>query len=179
MHLFGFKRVVAPVSLAAVLLMLVACKSTGDSQSKPAIQLELTIVAADSVNPDVQRRAAPIVMRLYELKNTVAFEAADYFTLYDSEKATLGGDLLKRDEYILRPGEKQHIARKADLATTALGVVASYRDLPGSVWRAVYAMPAITIPESAWYRVSTPSTPALKLVVTLDTNAVNIIEQKK
>jgi type VI secretion system protein VasD len=51
--------------------------------------------------------------------------------------------------------------------------LAAYRDLPNSVWRAVYALPA---PDKAWYRFSTPK---LKLAITLDANAIKVTETPK
>ncbi len=44
------------------------------------------------------------------------------------------------------------IARTADAATTTLGVLAAYRDLPNAVWRSVYTLPIA--PDKAWYRFS-------------------------
>ncbi|MFP3740086.1 type VI secretion system lipoprotein TssJ, partial [Burkholderia sp. SIMBA_019] len=53
-------------------------------------------------------------------------------------------------------------------------ILAAYRDLPNSVWRAVYALPVA--PDKAWYRFSTPK---LKLTITLDANAIKVTETPK
>ncbi|MDR6501917.1 type VI secretion system protein VasD [Burkholderia ambifaria] len=130
--------------------------------------------ALPDVNPDDRGRAAPIVVRIYELKNDGAFNAADFFTLQTRDKTALADDVVKRDELQLRPGEHQTLVRRPDPATTTIGVIAVYRDLPNAVWRAVYTMPAA--PDKAWYRLFTPK---LKLTIDLEAKAVKITEAKK
>lgn len=155
------------------LLALAGCAGSTDPKPKEAVRLDLTLSATSTVNPDEQRRAAPIVVRIYELKNDTAFRTADFFTLQNQEKAAVGDDVIKRDEFLLRPGEHQHIIHRMDAATTSLGIIAAYRDLPNSVWRATWPVVA---PDVAWYRMFAPK---LKLAVTLDTHAIQIAGPKK
>jgi type VI secretion system protein VasD len=129
--------------------------------------------ALPTVNPDDHGRAAPIVVRVYELKDAGAFKTADFFTLQSQDKTVLGDDLVKRNEWLLRPGDHRTLVRPADPATTALGVIAAYRDLPNSVWRAVYPLPAA--PDAAWYHFA----PKLKLSIDLGANAIHIHPPKK
>ncbi|MBK5169361.1 type VI secretion system lipoprotein TssJ [Paraburkholderia domus] len=166
-------RLITSVTAVAFALSLAACAS-GDPKPKEPLRLDVTMNAAATVNPDGQKRAAPIIVRVYELKTDGAFNAADFFTLQDKDKTVLADDLVKRDQFQLRPGEQVAITRTADPATTALGILASYRDLPNSVWRAVYALPVTT--DKAWYRFSTPK---LKLTITLDANAIKVTEAPK
>lgn len=166
-------RPIISATAVAFALVLAACAS-GDPKPKEPLRLGLTVNAAATVNPDEQKRAAPIVVRVYELKTDGTFNAADFFTLQDKDKTVLADDLVKRDQFQLRPGEHVTITRTADPATTTLGILAAYRDLPNSVWRAVYALPVA--PEKAWYRFSTPK---LKLTITLDANAIKVTETPK
>ncbi len=163
-------RSVTAVAAIASSLVLAACAS-GDPKPKEPLRLDVTANAAATVNPDEQKRAAPIIVRIYELKTDGAFNAADFFTLQDKDRTVLADDLVKRDQFQLRPGEHVTITRTVDPATTTLGVLAAYRDLPNSVWRAVYALPAT--PDKAWYRFSTPK---LKLTITLEANAIKVTE---
>jgi len=80
----------------------------------------------------------------------------------------LADDLVARDQFLLRPGESKTIARNANDASTTLGVIASYRDLPNSVWRATWPLPPT--PTAAWYRRA----PKLKLIVDVGANAIDI-----
>src|SRR5262245_11091807 len=96
------------VLLAAFVLVLSACASKPPKPTPTHAQL---IVSGD-VNPDPSGRASPIVVRIFQLRNDGEFAAADFFALYDNEKATLGASLIAREEYVLAPGE----TRMLDLA---------------------------------------------------------------
>ncbi|MFM0507156.1 type VI secretion system lipoprotein TssJ [Paraburkholderia sp. RL17-373-BIF-A] len=151
---------------------LTACVSSDPKMAKEPVKLELSVVASAGVNPDDQKRAAPIVVRIYELKTDGVFNSADFFSLQDKDKTALADDLVTRQQFQLRPGESKSIKTRADLATTSVGILAAYRDLPNSVWRAVYPLPAA--PDAAWYRAS----PKLKLTINLEPNAIKITETK-
>nr|WP_175799313.1 type VI secretion system lipoprotein TssJ [Burkholderia anthina] len=167
-------RSIPTVATLACLLALSACANSGEPKPKEPIRLDLRVNALPDVNPDDRGRAAPIVVRIYELKNDGAFEAADFFTLQTQDKTVLADDVVKRDELQLRPGEHRTVVRKPDPTTTTIGVIAAYRDLPNAVWRAAYAMPVA--PDKAWYRLFTPK---LKLTIDLEAKAVKITEAKK
>ncbi|MEM5459250.1 type VI secretion system lipoprotein TssJ [Paraburkholderia phytofirmans] len=151
---------------------LTACVSSDPKMAKEPVKLELSVVASAGVNPDDQKRAAPIVVRIYELKTDGVFNSADFFSLQDKDKTALADDLVTRQQFQLRPGESKSIKTRADPATTSVGILAAYRDLPNSVWRAVYPLPAA--PDAAWYRAS----PKLKLTINLEPNAIKITETK-
>jgi type VI secretion system protein VasD len=167
-------RSIPTVATLACALALSACASSGEPKPKEPIRLDMRVNALPDVNPDDRGRAAPIVVRIYELKNDGAFNAADFFTLQTRDKTALADDVVKRDELQLRPGEHQTLVRRPDPVTTTIGVIAAYRDLPNAVWRAVYTMPAA--PDKAWYRLFTPK---LKLTIDLEAKAVKITEAKK
>jgi len=166
-------RLITRVTACALALLLAACAS-GDPKPHEPLQMNLTVNAATTVNPDDQGRAAPIVVRVYELKTDNAFKAADYFSLHDKDKTVLADDLVKRDEFMLRPGEHRTIRRTTDPATTTLGILAEYRDLPHTVWRTTHVLP--TTPEKAWYRFSSPK---LNLTINLDATAIRITDNTK
>ncbi|ALL64989.1 Type VI secretion lipoprotein/VasD [Paraburkholderia caribensis MBA4] len=157
----------------ACVLGPVACASNDPKAVHEPVKMDLTVTASSSVNPDDQKRAAPIVVRFYELKNADAFNAADFFSLQDKDKTVLADDLVVREQVQLRPGESKHIQRHAEQATTTLGVIAAYRDLPNSVWRATWSLPPA--PPAAWYRLA----PKLKLTVNLDTSAIRITDAQQ
>ncbi|MFM0340889.1 type VI secretion system lipoprotein TssJ [Paraburkholderia fungorum] len=165
-------RLIHTVIVPVVALALAACSGGGAKVSREPIRLDLAMVASAGVNPDDQKRAAPIVVRVYELKTDAAFSSADYFSLQDKDKTVLTDDLVARDQFQLRPGERASIRRMIDPATTTLGILAAYRDLPNSVWRVAYRLPVA--PEAAWYW----RTPKLKLTVYLDANAIRVTESK-
>ncbi|MGU7780932.1 type VI secretion system lipoprotein TssJ [Burkholderia sp. PU8-34] len=166
-------RLILTAGALAGVVLISAC-ANGEPKPKEPIRLVMTVNAKTDVNPDDRGRAAPIVVRVYELKNDGAFETADFFTLQNQDKTILADDVVKRDEFLLRPGEHKSIVRRADPETTAIGVLAAYRDLSKSVWREVYHIPSA--PDKAWYRFFAPK---LKLNIDLEANAVKVTETKK
>ena len=162
----------SPARIAALLslLLFVACAGSERKAQREPVKLDLSIIASSGVNPDDQKRAAPIVVRIYELKNADAFNQADFYSLQDKDKTVLNDDLVQRDQFQLRPGEQKAIRREADQSTNTLGVLAAYRDLPNAVWRATWPLPPAV--SAAWYRRA----PRLKLVVDLDASAINITD---
>jgi type VI secretion system VasD/TssJ family lipoprotein len=52
-------------------------------------QINLKLTASDQLNPDLNGRPSPIVVRLFELKHPVTFENADFFSLYERAKESL------------------------------------------------------------------------------------------
>jgi type VI secretion system protein VasD len=115
-------------------LLLAGC-AAGPRVSEPAT-LTIRLQAAADVNPDLRGRASPLDVRLFELRSASAFEAADFFALYDRDQATLAADLLAREQIVVQPGEVRTLRRQAKPETRHLGVIAAYRDLERSVWRA-------------------------------------------
>ncbi|WP_434608556.1 type VI secretion system lipoprotein TssJ [Pseudomonas sp. D2-30] len=102
-------------------------------------KLNVTLVASDELNPDVNGRPSPLVMRFFELKHPVAFENADFFSIYDRAWETLSPDLLASEELELRPGETVTLRFAMADSGRYVGVLAAYRDLPHTQWR--YTLP--------------------------------------
>ncbi|WP_297843692.1 type VI secretion system lipoprotein TssJ [Pseudomonas sp.] len=119
----------------AALLLLAGC-STLSPYSK-LTKLDLTLNASDQLNPDLHGRPSPIVVRLIELKNPVAFENADFFSLYERAKESLAPDMVASEELELRPGESLDLKLSVDSGSRYVGVLAAYRDLPETKWRYV------------------------------------------
>jgi type VI secretion system protein VasD len=121
---------------AASLLFLAACAST----PKPTI-VRVALQAQQNVNPDLNGRASPVVVKFYELKSVTAFNAADFFSIFDSEQKTLGAELVGSEVFQLRPGEKLELDRPLNADTRYLAATAAFRDLEHSQWRATLALP--------------------------------------
>lgn len=123
------------IALLALVLMTGACSSL--SPYSKVTKLDLTLTASDQLNPDIDGRPSPIVVRLMELKNPVAFENADFFSLYERGKESLSPDLVASEELELRPGETRQLKLSVNDGSRYVGVLAAYRDLPETRWRYV------------------------------------------
>ncbi len=120
------------VGMVVVALALTACAS------KPVVsQIQLSVVAGADVNPDARNRPSPVTVRVYALKSAAAFEAADFFSLYEKDASTLGADVVQREELLLRPGDNKPLELKLSPDAKSLAVFAAYRDLDRARWRAV------------------------------------------
>ena len=126
------------VSYLCMITALTACSSLPWVSSPTSINAQ--IVASFEINPDANGRPSPLVVRIYELKSISAFNDADFFKLYDEEVATLGGDLLSREEFELTPGESREIIRNTHEQARFFAVVAAYRNIDQASWRASKAL---------------------------------------
>ena len=101
----------------------------------------LTLKAGADVNPDDSGQPKPIAVRVFELGDTGAFMATDFFALDKDAKAALDGDLLSEVGYVLRPGGIEIWQRRLKPETRYIGVVAAYSQIDGAEWRAVFTPP--------------------------------------
>lgn len=156
--------------------LLNGCSSTGADKAPPEkerMQLQISISADDDLNSDVKGRGAPVLLRIYELRSATVFQEADFFDLQDHDKTTLATDLLAVDQFILRPGETRKIRRDAQTGSTAIGVLAAYRDLPNAKWRVIHTM--VDAPDAHWYRALV-SAKATRLNIQLQARAVALTD---
>lgn len=117
----------------AALIWLAGCSSLTPYSTMTKVNLKLT--ANDQLNPDLNGRPSPIVISLFELKHPVAFENADFFSLYERAKDSLTPDLVASEELELRPGETVELKLSVEQGSRFVGVLAAYRDLPDTQWR--------------------------------------------
>lgn len=156
----------------ALLLALAGTATAQFAHAREQTRLELRIAAADDVNQDEKGQGAPIAVRIYELKSEGTFQSTDYFSLQKNDKAVLGDDMLVRDEFVMRPGEVRVVRRWSHPDVAAIGVIAGYKNLAQSDWRAVQKIdPA---PEAAWYRAVLPANKA-KLQIQLQARGIRIV----
>jgi len=121
------------------------------------VPLEITLGAAERVNPTEDGRPSPIVVRVFELANNASFMSADFFVLMSDGGASLGEELLNSEEYVLIPGEVRVIRKRAAPNSRFLGIVAGYRDLTNTSWRAAAALPAPHLAGRLWSRAVSPT----------------------
>lgn len=104
-------------------------------------RVEAIIQAEADINPNLDGKPAPLVLRIYELKSIDTFQNSDFFSLYDDETSTIGKDILAKDEIEIRPSEKYNYKREANVETRYLGVIAAYRNIDNSQWRTTFELP--------------------------------------
>jgi type VI secretion system protein VasD len=106
----------------------------------PPTEVTGTVQASANVNPSTSKRPSPLLVRIYELKSTTAFNNADFISLYQRDQAELGAEMVGREEFILNPGDARQISKLGAPETRFIGVFAAYRDLDHAKWRGVLAI---------------------------------------
>ena len=113
----------------------------GCASHKPVVTpVAMTVVAGADANPDARGRASPLTVRVYALKSPGPFEGADFFSLFEKDTATLGAELVQREELLLRPGDSKKLEMTLAADAKAIGVMAAFRDLDRARWREVRAV---------------------------------------
>jgi len=133
------KRVITSWLSVISILLISGCAST--PRPELPVPLEISITASESLNPTEGGRASPVLLRIFELSEPTFFQSADFFTLLDDMSQAQHAEVMEIHEFTLMPGEIRVLRRRTDLATRFLGVAAAYRDLEGSSWRALTAVP--------------------------------------
>jgi type VI secretion system protein VasD len=149
--------------VVAALTVLAGLTLAGCKSAPSPTPVSGSIQGASELNPSVNQRASPLLLRVYELKADTAFNKADFMALYQSDQGTLGADLVAREEFMLAPGEIRPYRKTLAPETKYVGVVAAYLDLERATWRTI-------VP------VHKPGK-AQKLVIRADSQAVSVSMQ--
>ena len=129
-------------ALGGLLSLLLLAGCAGDTEAPPPpTEIVVRIASVESLNPDPQGRASPLVMRLYELSAATPFDRADFFDLFDQDRATLGETLVAQDEVRILPAESKTVRRVLDPRTRHIGILAAFRDVQLSTWRGLVEVP--------------------------------------
>ena len=104
-------------------------------------------LSADSnVNPGEDGRPRPIVVYIYYLREEGEFNKSDFFSLYRDPVGTLGSNLVSFSKYQLSPAQSLSFQEELPSQVKSIGIVASYRDIEHTMWRAYSPLP-----ETSWY----------------------------
>jgi len=133
-----YGRTAAPGGRRAALLLglaLVAASCSSPPPKPVVTPVSIELVAAKDANPDARGRASPLTVRVYVLKAPGPFEGADFFSLYDKDQATLGAEMVEREEVLLNPGDSRKLEFTLEPDAKNIAVLAAYRDLERARWR--------------------------------------------
>lgn len=125
-----FFKTMTTLSMAA---LLTACAHTTTHPGLAMVNLH----TANYLNPDINGKASPVVVTLYQLKSPYNFKQASYAELSDNASRVLGNDLVDKNTLEMRPGSSRTIEQHIDENTQYLGIVAAYRDIQSANWHKV------------------------------------------
>jgi len=128
------------LAVFGVFATLAGCAAPPPPPPPPTV-VNVTLATTADVNATPDKRGAPIVLRLYQLGSPAGFNGAEFFALYGKDAATLGPDLLKREDFELAPGQtKSSTINPTDLVKS-LGIFGGYRDFSHTAWRGSVDIP--------------------------------------
>lgn len=145
-------RLMAMAKVAILASLIAGCSWFGGDKDKkdppppsPAVApapegatVRATVIASPLINPDLNQRPSPVLVRLYQLTNPDAFETSDFASLFEKDEATLGPAMLAKRELIIAPGGIQVV--NAELKPDALfvGAVVGYRNFEKATWKGLF-----------------------------------------
>ena len=132
----------ATLLLAASTMALRGCGSDDPPPPPPPPTVaSLTLRAAADVNQSAESGARPIFVRVFGLSSVTDFLESDFFTLDGDPGAALDDALVTEDSFTLSPGGTEVYQRELEEEARFVGVMASYRDLDATNWRAFHEIP--------------------------------------
>lgn len=117
-------------------------------------QMNLVIESRAALNQNEQGQSLPVVLRVYQLTDTKAFEKATSGQLLADDRMLLKADLAGSMEAVLGSGSTVKLSAPMADGVQAVGVVGFFRDQRGATWQLV-------IPQSQWKKAD-----PVKLIVT-------------
>jgi type VI secretion system protein VasD len=112
----------------------------GCSLLSHAPQMNISIKSARYLNPDVDNDASPLVLKIYELKNSLQFDQVDFLELSNHAISVLKDTLIDQHVIVVRPNENSHLSLTMSPQTRYLGITAAYRYLIFSDWKKMIAV---------------------------------------
>jgi type VI secretion system protein VasD len=126
---------------AAVAAILSAAGCSSPPPPPPPTVVNLTLTSGPDANPTASGQGAPVVMRVYQLSSPAGFEKAEFFRLLNQDSATLGSDIVKKDEFLLPPGGTKTLNLSPAPTVKSIGVFAAYREFRDVTWRGTADVP--------------------------------------
>ncbi|WP_340620523.1 type VI secretion system lipoprotein TssJ [Xenorhabdus siamensis] len=131
---YWIKRIFLPsFLLISLLLIMTGCSS--QPEKLPPYKLIFSI--ASNVND-----SAPLKIHVFLLQSNEEFMSADFFSLQDKAKDTLGDKLVNEDRFFILPFERTHyLLEKNQPEISYIGIIAEYKQLDGKKWRISFSVP--------------------------------------
>lgn len=101
----------------------------------------LRIFAADNINPNENQNPRSVVIRLYQLKDEMRLQNANYDEVLLNDKETLGDDIAAQDEVVVFPNDLVEVKFERVKEASVLGGVALFHSPKGQSWKTFYTFP--------------------------------------
>lgn len=123
------------VAFLAVALSVAGCAPAPEPE-EPDTVVTVVFSATPDLNPDVDGRPSPAVVRVFALISEDAFRTASYFELRDDAEAALGETFVSERDLLINPGVSLERRIVFPNEARVLGVMVDYQNIETAVWRA-------------------------------------------
>ena len=125
------------MGLAALALVLARC---APPPPPPPTVVNLSMKAAADINPTATGSAAPVQLRVYQLTSDATFNGAEFFALLERDQATLADQQVRREDFLMAPGQARTAVLRPEARVAALGFFVAVRSTDGVTWRTAWAV---------------------------------------
>ena len=133
------KQVIRGAAIIVAVVAVTGC--AGGSKPPPEVTLPTEVVASAELNPNRRGTAQPVKLHVFYLKQDEAFVQANFNDLAMPDAPIIAGDLIRRTESLVGPGEVIRLDEKFDEQTRFIGVVAEFTRIEQAGWRALIPIP--------------------------------------
>lgn len=127
--------------LIKIIIILSTLNCLGCSLLHPKTTLQSKITASDRLNPDINNRASPILLGIYELKSSIPFKGLDYYQISNASHKKLASSVIDFNELEIRPSENKYYKQLLNPNTRYLGLIAAYRNIENAQWKQIIEIP--------------------------------------
>jgi len=127
------------INVKLIILMVISVLMSGCTVANYVVPAYTTLKfeISDDVNPDLNGRASPVVVKVFELSSRTLFDSQDFFSLYDEPKNVLGPDLMVKNEFEFAPGSQHKYELSLSPGIRYAGILVAYQDIENARWREV------------------------------------------
>ena len=130
-----FKRKCFFVTVLLSLLFLNGCSHFTKSDSVNH-DVKINVTATPGVNPNIEGRASPVIVKVFALKKDTEFKQSGFFALYGMSSKQHSEDVLAIKTLVLLPGGSQDVIMSLPSGTAFIGAIAAFQNLDDTVWLA-------------------------------------------
>jgi type VI secretion system protein VasD len=101
----------------------------------------VSVIAAPIINPTTAGAPRPVQMRLYQLRDDVKLQNAEFVEIWKQDREKLGKDLIKVDEFPVYPDTRTELRFDRDPGASTVAGVALFREPKGKSWMVSFQLP--------------------------------------
>ncbi len=102
------------------------------------VKVRGSISAERDINMNVNAQPAPVEIRIYQLSKADKFSSLGYKQIARHDTRLLGDALLKKEQFIVRPGQVLPYNTNMAKETRFIGIVGLFRSTRNLVWKKLY-----------------------------------------